>query len=264
MPLITLSTDFGWDDPYVGIMKGVILGINRGVRLVDLTHTFSHHQLLEAAFILNTAYPYFPFGTIHLTVVDPGVGGERRLIAVQGEDSVWVGPDNGLFTLVLKNRPEAETVLLTNTNFFRKTVSSTFHGRDILAPVAAHLSLGIPLATMGPKITDPVLLPGLDPKVNKNKIIGGVLWADNFGNLITNISQKTLSPFLSGSSLNIIIGSHNTMTEIHQTYSQGPPDGFMALLGSSGYLEIASNLGNAAEKVGFQSGVEVKGRVINN
>jgi len=261
MSVITLSTDFGLDDPYVGVMKGVILGINPRVRLVDLTHALSHHFLLEAAFILNTSFPYFPRGTIHLAVVDPGVGGERRLIAIQEKDSVWVGPDNGLFTLVLKNRPEATIVHLNNTAFFLKTVSSTFHGRDILAPAAAHLSLGVPIKEIGETISDPFLLTISELEIKDNRLIGRVIWSDHFGNLITNISRETLLPFLSGPGLNIILGSH-TINEIHQTYSQGQPGQLMALIGSSGYLEIVCNLGSAAEKMGLQSVVGLKVEVV--
>lgn len=251
MSLITLSSDFGLDDPYVGMMKGVILGINPQGQLVDLTHALSHHRLWQAAFVLQTACAYFPKGTIHLVIVDPEVGGGRRLMAIQGEETIWVGPDNGLFTLVLKKQPLAKIIQLTNSAFFLKRVSPTFHGRDILAPVAAHLSLGIPLEEMGPEIFDPVYLSLPEPKMTEKGISGEVLWADHFGNLITNIHQDTLLPILSSPALTVLIGSER-ITEIHQTYSQGLPGRLMALIGSSGYLEIACNLGRAEEKVGFQ------------
>ncbi len=253
MSIITLSTDFGLTDPYVGIMRGVILGINPDVRLVDLSHALSHHRLLEAAFVLNSAFSYFPGGTIHLAVVDPGVGGERRLIGIKGKDHIWIGPDNGLFTLVLKEQPKAKIIQLTNRAFFLKKISSTFHGRDMLAPVAAHLSLGIRLEEMGPPVSDPVLLSLPEPEIKKNRIIGQVLWADHFGNLITNISREALLPFLSGPSFKIMVESH-IITALLQSYSQGRAGALMALIGSSGYLEIACNLGSAAEMVGFESG----------
>lgn len=256
MSIITLSTDFGLMDPYVGIMKGVILGINPDVQLVDLTHALSHQRLPEEAFVLNTTFFYFPSGTIHLVVVDPGVGGERRLIGIKGKDHIWIGPDNGLFTLVLKEQPKVKIIQLTNRGFFLKKISSTFHGRDILAPVAAHLSLGTSLEEMGPPVSDPVLLPLPGPEIKKTKLIGQVLWADHFGNLITNLNQKVLHPFLSGTPLKIVIKSH-TITELSQTYSQGRPGALMALIGSSDYLEIACNLGSAAQKVGYQSGKEL-------
>jgi S-adenosyl-L-methionine hydrolase (adenosine-forming) len=257
MSLITLSTDFGMDDPYVGIMKGVILGINPQAQVIDLTHALSNRRLLEAAFVLQTAYSYFPVGTVHLTVVDPGVGGERRLLAIQGEKMIWVGPDNGLFTVVLKKQPQSKIIHLTQSAFFLKKVSSTFHGRDILAPVAAHLSLGISFEEMGSFISDPVILPFPEPEIKEKEISGQVLWADHFGNLITNINQETLLPFLSSPALTIFIGSES-ITEILQTYSQSLPGRLMALIGSSGYLEIACNLGRATEKVGFQSSRDLK------
>jgi S-adenosyl-L-methionine hydrolase (adenosine-forming) len=251
MSVITLSTDFGLNDPYVGIMKGVILGINPQVQLIDLTHGLSNHRLLEAAFVLQTAFSFFPKGTVHLAIVDPEVGGGRRLIAIQGKDYSWVGPDNGLFTLVLKKQPKSKIIHLTHSDFFLKKISSTFHGRDILAPVAAHLSLGVPPEQMGPSIFNPVLLPFPEPEIKEKELVGQVLWADHFGNLITNINQEALIPFLSGPAFTVSIGSE-TIPEIFQTYSQGLPDRLIALIGSSGYLEIACNLGRAAEKVGFQ------------
>lgn len=257
MPVITVSTDFGWDDPYVGIMKGVILGINPQVQLVDITQALSSHRLQEAAFRLQSAYTYFPQGTIHLAVVDPGVGGGRRPIAIQGKESIWVGPDNGLFTLVLKEDPRSKIIHLTNPAFFLKRVSRTFHGRDILAPAAAHLSLGVPLKEMGPAISDPVVLPFPEPEIKEKELVGQVLWADHFGNLITNINQEALLPFLSSPALAVVIGSV-TIPEILQTYSQGRPGQMMALIGSSGYLEIASNLDRASEKLGFQPTREMK------
>jgi S-adenosyl-L-methionine hydrolase (adenosine-forming) len=260
--VITLSTDFGRDDPYVGMIKGVILGINPKASVVDLTHSLSYHHLLQAAFVLHPAYSYFPKGTIHLTVVDPGVGGERRLIAIQGKEYFWVGPDNGLFTLVLRDQPEAGIIHLTNRDFFLKTISSTFHGRDMMAPVAAHLSLGRPLAGMGPSIVDPVLLSIPEPVIRKDRITGQVLWADHFGNLITNISQGILLPLLSHPALQVLVGSHR-ITKILQHYSQGLPGRLMALIGSNGHLEIACNLGSAAEKMGYQSDKGLKIEVIH-
>lgn len=263
MSIITLSTDFGLTDPYVGIMKGVILGINPDARLVDLSHALSHQRLPEEVFVLNSAFSYFPIGTIHLVVVDPGVGGERRLIAIKGKNHIWIGPDNGLFTLVLREQPKAKIIQLSNQAFFLKKRSSTFHGRDILAPVAAHLSLGTSLEEMGPPVSDPVLLSLPEPEIKKNRIIGQVLRADHFGNLITNLSLKVLLPFLSGPPLKIIIKLH-TITELSQTYSQGRPGALMALIGSSDYLEIACNLGSAAKMVGFESGLELKVIVKSN
>ena len=248
---ITLATDFGSDDPYVGIMKGVILKINPRAVIVDLTHALSNKRLLETAFILQTAYPYFPKGTIHVAVVDPGVGGNRRLIGIQGKDRLWIGPDNGIFSLVVKENPGASLFSLSNLKYFLKNISATFHGRDILAPVAAHLSLGVSLKDMGEAISDSVLLPIPETVITKDKITGQVLWADHFGNLITNIRPEWLHPFFSSPSLKIKIGN-KTISEIHQTYSQGKTGRLLALIGSSGYLEIASNQASAAKILGFR------------
>lgn len=262
--IITLSTDFGLEDPYVGALKGVILGINPQVRLVDLTHALSHHHLLEAAFILNAAFPYFPQGTIHLAVVDPGVGGDRRLIVILDKDDLWVGPDNGLFSLVLKNHPEAELFHLTNQAYFLENISNTFQARDILAPAAAHLSLGISPFKMGKALSDPVLLDIPEPEIEKNRFIRGqVLWADHFGNLMTNISEKMLLPFRSGPGLRIFIGTHKILG-IQQSYIQSQPGGLLALIGSAGYLEIACNLDRADDLIGFKAGGNLKVEVLIN
>jgi S-adenosyl-L-methionine hydrolase (adenosine-forming) len=261
LSLITISTDFGWDDPYAGIMKGVILGINPQVRLVDLTHGLSHHHLLEAAFKLHSAYPYFPVDSIHLVVVDPGVGGERRLIGIQSGESIWIGPDNGLFTLVVKENAGAAIIHLHNERYFLHSVSRTFHGRDIMAPVAAHLSLGVPLTEMGSPVTDPVLISLPDPEQGREGILGQVLWADHFGNLITNIHRKDLAALADPVNLKIIVGA-DSMVGIRENYGQEIPGTLMALFGSSGYLEIACNLSSAAEKIGYAAGQELKVRVI--
>ena len=256
MSLITLSSDFGLEDPYVGIMKGVILGINPEVHLVDLTHSLSHHRLLEAAFVLHSAFSYFPKETIHLVVVDPGVGGDRRLIGIKGKEQYWIGPDNGLFSLVLKDQPEALVVHLAKTAFFLPVISATFHGRDKMAPVAAHLSLGVPLMEMGPRVLDPVVLPFPEPEITRGGICGQVLWSDHFGNLITNIHQSEILPWLSGEAPTIRIGSH-CITRIHRHYSQGRAGEWMALFSSSGYLEIAFYLGKAAEKMNYTPGMDL-------
>jgi S-adenosyl-L-methionine hydrolase (adenosine-forming) len=260
-PIITLSTDFGLADPYVGVMKGVILGINPQVRLVDLTHELSHHRLLEAAFILHSAFPYFPPGTIHLAVVDPGVGGDRRSMAIQDKAGFWIGPDNGLFSLVLKKHPEAKLFHLIHSEYFLERVSGTFHGRDILAPAAAHISRGVSPLEIGEPLSDPVLLDIPEPEIQYNRIRGQVLWMDHFGNLITNICEKTLLPFKPGSGFRVFIESHE-IAGIHRSYVQGQPGRLLALIGSGGYLEIACNLGRAADMIGFSPGREIKVEVL--
>ncbi len=265
MPVITLSTDFGWDDPYLGIMKGVILRINPRVNLVDITHGLSLHRLLEAAFKLATAADYFPRGTVHLAVVDPGVGGARRPIAVKTKTQTWIGPDNGLFTRILQSFPDFRVFHLSNPKYFLKPVSHTFHGRDIFAPAAAHLSRGISLAALGNPIFDPVLLDLPEPAVKKNALIGRVLYADCFGNLITNLSRKQISHYFDGPDLKIRIGTR-FIQGLHESYAQQKPEKLMALIGSAGYLELACNLGSAAEMVGYVPGkvMEVKIREVEH
>jgi S-adenosyl-L-methionine hydrolase (adenosine-forming) len=262
MPILTLNTDFGWNDPYVGIMKGVILGINPRVTLVDVTHGFSPQRLLEAAFKLGMIADYFPKGTIHLAVVDPGVGGIRRPIVVKTKRHTWVGPDNGIFTRILQAHPESRIFHLTNQNYFLKPVSNTFHGRDIFAPAAAHLSLGLSPAKLGKRLSDPVFLDIPIPKFNKNTLAGRVLYADHFGNLITNLGQEEITNFSSQEDLTVRIG-RRIIPGLHESYARQKPGKLMALFGSSGYLEIACNLGSAAEMVGYLPGnlVEVEIRM---
>jgi len=256
VPVITLSTDFGWDDPYLGIMKGVILGINPRVILVDITQGLSPHRLLEAAFKLAMAADYFPKGTVYLAVVDPGVGGARRPIAVKTKTQTWIGPDNGLFTRILQAFPDFRAFHLTNPKYFLKPVSHTFHGRDIFAPAAAHLSRGLSLAVLGNPIFDPVLLDLPEPAVKKTALIGRVLYADRFGNLITNLSREVMKDRMADRDIRDIrirIGTR-TIQGLHENYARGEPGRLLTLFGSSGYLEIACNLGSAAEMVGYVPG----------
>jgi len=250
--VITLSTDFGLEDPYVGVMKGVILGINPRARIVDLTHALSHHRLKEAAFILSSAYAYFPPGTVHLAIVDPGVGGERRILVVHDRQGIWIAPDNGILTLVLRNHPRADIFHLTNRKFFLKEISSTFHGRDIMAPTAAHISLGTPPDALGEKVHDPVLLEFPEPQQTEDRLLGQVLWADHFGNLITNINREMIVRTNPEGRPTVRIDGR-TIGRIHSTYSDVPREALLALIGSTGYLEIACNQGRAADRLGYRS-----------
>jgi S-adenosyl-L-methionine hydrolase (adenosine-forming) len=253
MTIITLSTDFGGDDPYVGIMKGVILGINPRAVLVDITHGLSHRRLAEAAFKLAAAADFFPKGTIHLVVLDPGVGSTRRPVAVKTKIHTWVGPDNGLFTQILQAHPGAQVFHLTNSRYFLKPVSATFHGRDIFAPAAAHLTRGLSLSALGKAISDPVLLDLPEPFFQKQKLRGQVLYADHFGNLITNLSREVIGHYFQGKEIVIRTG-RRVMRGVRENYVQEKPGGLLALFGSTGFLEIACNLGSAAEMLGYSPG----------
>ena len=197
-PIITLLTDFGTRDAYVASMKGVILGLNREAVLVDLAHDLPPQDVRAGALVLLGAAPYFPPGTIHLAVVDPGVGGPRRALAARCRGQFWVGPDNGLFHLIFSQEMELSIVSLENPQFFRPRVSATFHGRDIFAPVAAHLSRGADLAQLGPTVTDPVALDFPSPVFTPEVVRGEIIYADRFGNLVSNVRAEELRTWAAG------------------------------------------------------------------
>jgi S-adenosylmethionine hydrolase len=272
MSIITLTTDFGTADGYVGTMKGVILGINPQARLIDISHHVVPQVIRQAAYILWTAVRYFPAGTVHLVVVDPGVGSARRPIAVQTPTAFFVGPDNGVFSLVLSNQQLADSrwqiadhclsaisyqlsaitvVHLTNPRYWRPEVSHTFHGRDIFAPVAAHLSRGVALAELGEPIDDPVILPVLRPeRRGDGSLTGHVLHTDRFGNVITDIpAQLLLEP-----DRWVVEVAGRRIVGLRPTYAAVEPGGLVALVGSDGLLEIAVREGNAAQVLGVKVG----------
>ena len=244
MEIITLLTDFGIEDPYVGIMKGVILGLNRAVSIVDLTHRIAPGDISGAAFALKESFSFFPPATIHVAVVDPGVGTDRRPILVKSRNHLFVGPDNGLFWPIIKSDPQVLMVHLTNQNYFLPRISRTFHGRDIFAPVAGHLSLGVDPLAMGERLIDPIRLPDATPILEGGTLLGRAVRVDHFGNVITNIHREELARFLGNRQLLIQIGNE-TITGIVNTYADGPKGKLLALFGSTDHLEIAVNSGRA-------------------
>ncbi len=252
-PIITLLTDFGTKDPYVAAMKGVILSRQPDVTLVDLTHEVPPQDIVAGAFILAEARPFFPAGTIHLAVVDPGVGTERRALAAQALGCFWVGPDNGLFHLIFQETDNLDIVSLENPRYFQDTVSPTFQGRDIFAPVAAHLSLGTGLADLGPSITDPAVLPWPRAVFAPEAVRGEIVYVDGFGNLLSNIRGKDLLAWGEEKSYLVILGSL-TLEGLSRTYGDVQTGKFLALIGSHGYLEIACAQGNAARRLGVGRG----------
>ncbi len=258
--IITLTTDFGLDDPYVGMMKGVILSINNKARFVDISHGIGAGGVLQASALLNEAYPFFPQGTVHVAVVDPGVGTERRLMILVTQNHMFVGPDNGIFWPVIKDHPRATLIEITQTRYYLPDVSHTFHGRDIFAPVAAHLSRGVAAHNMGEPLADPVKLPTLSPR-QKDDVLGGqVIRVDHFGNLITNIHRRDLERFLR--SRRPVINMGDLVIEgLCTTYAEAGSGEVLAMIGSSGFLEIAVNLGRASERVGKDPG-ETLGLVV--
>ena len=242
--IITLTTDFGLTDPYVGAMKGVILSLNPQVRIIDISHQMGPGDIQAAARLLTETYSFFPTGSIHLGVVDPGVGSSRRAIGVYAKGHLFVGPDNGLFWPILSQDPDARIIHLTKSAYFRPHVSHTFHGRDLFAPVAAHLSAGVDLHRMGELISDPVALHSHIPRLEEGTLTGHVTTIDHFGNLITNIGEDSLTDFLRGRRPLINLGELSIRT-LHQEYADVPPGDPLALISSSGHLEIAVNQGRA-------------------
>jgi len=270
--IITLTTDFGLADAYVAAMKGVILSINPGVKLIDICHSVKPQNIPQAAFVLSTACQFFPERTIHMVVVDPGVGTERRAIILRTPQADFVAPDNGVLSYIVRQFPAGpvnashrqvklapglEAVAISNPEFWRSPVSPTFHGRDIFAPVAARLSLGSPLADFGEPVTSLAVLPLLLPyKASAGMMVGHILHIDNFGNLITSIKSDDLPE----QPVTIEVGSQ-LISGLSRTYAESK--GLLALIGSSGYLEVALEGGSASAFLGVEVGGEVKIRAIS-
>jgi S-adenosyl-L-methionine hydrolase (adenosine-forming) len=248
--IITLLTDFGLIDPYVAMMKGVILSINPHAVLVDISHSIPTGRIVQGAGMTRESYPFFPEGTVHLAVVDPGVGTGRRLLGIEADGHYFVGPDNGIFWPAIKDCREAMVINLTESRYFLPHITSTFHGRDVFAPIAAHLSLGKELSQMGVKMHDPVEITLPECSITNDILTGEITHMDNFGNLITDIGEPALRRFLEKSNPVITLGNLE-IRKIDNTYfdvEEGEP---LALINSSGLLEIAVNLGRASEYVGI-------------
>ncbi len=246
--IITLLTDFGLIDPYVGIMKGVILSISAKANIIDITHQIPPGAIAQAAMVLEESYPFFPRGSIHVAIVDPGVGTSRRAILFVTENRFFLGPDNGLLWPIISSHPNGKIIHLTEKKFFLPFISQTFHGRDIFAPVAAHLCKGVDPLKMGTIIDNPVRLSKPGIKKAEKVLVGMVTRIDNFGNLITNISERDLKEFL-GPFSPIIKISDIIIKKISRTYSDVEPGELLALIGSSGFMEISVNLGRACDRL---------------
>jgi len=255
-PIITLLTDFGLRDPYVASMKGVILSINPQCILVDITHQVSPYDIKEGAFILAQAYSTFPKGTIHLSVVDPGVGSPRKPILFVTKNYFFIGPDNGLFAFALKREKLKKVIALGKMAFFLPEVSPTFHGRDLFAPVAAHLSFGIAPESFGRVIKSWNEISFPEPVLRQEKLIGEVVHIDTFGNLVCNIDYKSLLQFSKGRPFVIKIGKR-TMRGLKQGYWKGRKNEPMALIGSGGFLEISVRERNAQKLFDVKKGDKI-------
>jgi hypothetical protein len=265
--MITLTTDFGTQDAYVAAMKGVMLDVHPAATFVDITHEIHPQDVMEAAFVLRTAVPFMPDGTVHLVVVDPGVGTERRAVAVRRDDQWFVGPDNGVFPLVLDDEsPEAMVELDTPDVWRAPTPSTTFHGRDIFAPVAAHLAAGRSLAEVGSPIDTLQPLRWALPIADEHAVEGQIIHVDRFGNCITNIRRDTLADTPAADALEgvpdgpaVKCYAGSTILEgLHATYGAVAEEEPLLLFGSTGFLEVAVNAGNAAERLDIRKGDSVK------
>ena len=253
--ILTLTTDFGTDGPYVAALKGVVLGLAPGTQLVDVCHTVSPQNILEGAFVLGAIVDAFPAGTVHLAVVDPGVGTDRRLVAASVADQWFVLPDNGLLSGVLHNRAPAGIWEITNPAIRRAAVSPTFHGRDILAPAAAHLLRGGDPAELGPSRARSITLRNFEPTQHESEIVGEVIFRDAFGNLITNIAAERLASDPHEVWSVEVAGAR--IEGIGVVYGERPTGTLMALIGSSGWLEIAVVNGDAARQLTAGPGTTV-------
>lgn len=246
MPIITLLTDFGDQDGYVAAMKGVILGLAPDAILVDITHAIAPQAVQQAAYVLAQAVPFFPPGAIHLAVVDPGVGSARRPLAIQTPTAAFVGPDNGLFSLVIESAPSLTCVHLDRPQFWRENPGATFHGRDIFAPIAAHLARQTPLSQLGAPISDPVRLPIPAPqRLPDGTMTGVIIHVDHFGNLISNIPAD----WLTAARWRVHIGPI-TIAGVQPHFAAAPPGALLTYCGSAGTLEIAVRNGSAAQALG--------------
>ena len=253
--ILTLTTDFGTQGPYVASLKGVILGLAPGTQLVDVSHAIAPQNILEGAFVLASIVDAFPPGTVHLGVVDPGVGSARRIIAAKAAEQWFVAPDNGLLSVVARDHPLDGVWEITNTKLFRRTVAATFHGRDIMAPAAAHLARGLDPDELGPPRHGIVTLPTIEPRPDEHGFVGEVIFSDAFGNLITNMpAQRLVANRPETWSIEI---AGERIAGLCRTYSDRPPGTLIALAGSSGWIEVAVVNGDAARHLGAGPGTTV-------
>jgi S-adenosyl-L-methionine hydrolase (adenosine-forming) len=255
-PIITLTTDFGTSSPFVAAMKGVILSINPAARVVDLSHEIPPHDLRHVSFFLAEALPYFPPGTLHVVVVDPGVGTARHVLFVCVAGQRLLVPDNGCWTLLAEGHAQPLRVLkVSEPRFWRPTISSTFHGRDIFAPVAAYLSLGVNAADLGPPVAEWQELAWPAPTRRPDGVAGEVIFVDHFGNLITNISGTALSACPKGARVSV---ADRAEARKVRAYGDAPLGDLVALVSSSGLLEVAEVQGSAARRLSAGVGTPVR------
>lgn len=245
--IVTLLTDFGVKDAYVGAMKGVILKICPESTLVDISHEVPRHSISQGAFILSQVSPYFPLGSVHLVVVDPGVGTARRRIIIQSNHQFYVGPDNGVLFLAAEKEGILKTIEIKTGKFMLPHPTRTFEGRDIFAPIAAHLAKGVAIDEFGPEIKDLTPLSISKPKMRDRKLLGEIISIDNFGNITTNIPENLLGKAVEGVSMKVTIGKISVICPLSKTYSEITAGAPLLTVGSSGFIEIAVNQGSAEQ-----------------
>jgi S-adenosylmethionine hydrolase len=256
--IVTLTTDFGLRDPYVAEMKAAILSLCPNAVIVDITHEIEKFSIRMGAYVLASAAPYFPKGTIHVAVVDPGVGTRRRSILIQTQRGFFVGPDNGLLILAAEHQGTTSVHEITNTRLMLPQVSSTFHGRDIFAPAAAHLANQVHSAEFGPEIHDVTKPEFAKVTLTKGTLVGEVLHVDNFGNIITNLSKKEIAHIHAKDAIAIELPNYKLKLKLCKAYGEAKPQEPLALIGSHNYLEIAMNQGNAATEFKTKPGDRIK------
>jgi S-adenosylmethionine hydrolase len=256
--IITLTTDFGLKDPYPAEMKAAILSICPNAVIVDITHEIAKFNMRMGAYVLASAVPYFPKGSVHVAVVDPGVGTRRRPILIQTRQGFFVGPDNGLLVLAAEKQGIMRVHELANPRFMLPKVSNTFHGRDIFAPAAAHLLNGVKPAEFGPEIREAAKPEFANVTRRNGVLVGEVLHVDGFGNIITNINEKEVAQSHVKGAVNVELVGYKLKLKLGKAYGEAEPQEPLALIGSHGFLEISLNQGSAAEKFKTKPGDKIK------
>jgi hypothetical protein len=258
-PIITLTTDFGLNDHFVGTMKGVILDIVPEVEIVDICHAVQAYDVLDGALTISQAYSYFPTGTVHMVIVDPGVGTARRPILVSSDRHHFVAPDNGVLSLIYAREERIHVRHVTSEHYFLQPISNTFHARDIFSPVAAYLAKGVDTQKFGDEITDFVRFNAPKAKpIDGHSLRGVILKIDRFGNVITNIAEQDAPALFQAEppAFKLTVGKRE-ITEMKSAYALGAPGEVFAIIGSMGYLEVAANRGAAAQLLGVTKGTDV-------
>lgn len=257
-PVITLITDFGLTDEYVGVLKGVILSRNSNIEIVDISHTIPAQDIAAASRLLARSFPYFPPTTVHLVIVDPGVGSNRSILAIAAGGQYFIGPDNGVLSPVFKQYSSMAVHRIDKSDLFLQPVSSTFHGRDIMAPVAAHLAGGLAIDKVGLKLNvdECTRIERISPVHDGGKLHGVIIHVDRFGNLATNIARSDVDRYADGENVEIHIGD-TIITTLSNSYADGHQGAPLALFDSQGYLEIGVNMGNAAQVLKITVGTAV-------